>query len=129
MRYNWLIAGRQVHTCQQLVGRCYGYVQNRGPGVWSISRLLSCFSTCALIYRSFRNLGKPEIPVLDSKVVKIPESPEFESVPEGTRLTLNPHGLMKLLATFTARGMERNIESGLQNIKAVRENQSGEAAS
>ena len=49
----------------------------------------------------------------------------FESVPEGTRLTLNfavnPRGMMKLAMPFVGRGMKRDIAAGLANIKAVLE--------
>ena len=51
----------------------------------------------------------------------------FDSIPEGTRLTLNftlaPRGLIKLAALFSARSLKRDIASGLRNIKAVLENQ------
>lgn len=52
---------------------------------------------------------------------------QFESVPEGTRLTLNfavnPKGLMKLVMPFVARGLKRDIAAGLAKIKAVLESE------
>lgn len=52
---------------------------------------------------------------------------QFESVPEGTRLTLNfavsPRGIMKLAMPFVGRGLKRDIAAGLENIKAVLEKQ------
>lgn len=49
----------------------------------------------------------------------------FDSIPEGTRLTLNfalnPRGIMKLIAPFVAGGLKRDIAAGLENIKAVLE--------
>jgi len=51
----------------------------------------------------------------------------FDSIPEGTRLTLNftlaPGGLIKLALPFIARRLRRDIAAGLRNIKAVLENQ------
>jgi uncharacterized membrane protein len=50
---------------------------------------------------------------------------QFQSVPEGMRLTLNftmnPKGMMKLVMPFVARGLKRDIAAGLENIKAVLE--------
>lgn len=52
---------------------------------------------------------------------------QFESVPEGTRLTLNftldPRGIVKLVVPLIAGSMKRNIAAGLLNIKAVLETQ------
>ena len=52
----------------------------------------------------------------------------FDSVPEGTRLTLDftlaPRGLIKLAVPFIGRRLRQDIAAGLQNIKAVLENQS-----
>lgn len=46
---------------------------------------------------------------------------EFAPVPEGTRLTLNfvmnPKGILKLITPFVARGLKRDIASGLENIR------------
>lgn len=54
---------------------------------------------------------------------------QFDSIPEGTRLTLNftldPRGVVKLVVPFIARGMKRNIAVGLGNLKAVLESQTG----
>lgn len=51
----------------------------------------------------------------------------FESIPGGTRLTLNfalnPRGIMKLITPFLAGGLKRDIAAGLANIKAVLERQ------
>ncbi len=50
---------------------------------------------------------------------------QFDSVPEGTRLTLNftldPRGFMKLVVPFIAGKMKRDIGAGLRDIKAVLE--------
>jgi uncharacterized membrane protein len=52
---------------------------------------------------------------------------QFESVSEGTRLTLNfavnPRGIMKLAMPFVWRGLKRDIAAGLESIKAVLEKQ------
>ena len=49
----------------------------------------------------------------------------FDSIPEGTRLTLDftldPKGITGLFAPLMARGLKRDIQSGLENIKAVLE--------
>lgn len=51
----------------------------------------------------------------------------FESIPEGTRLTLNfvmnPAGILKWMTPFLARGMKRDIAVALENIKAILEKQ------
>ena len=50
---------------------------------------------------------------------------QFESVPEGTRLTLNfvvkPRGMIKLVLPIVGRGMKRDIAAALERIKAVLE--------
>ncbi len=50
---------------------------------------------------------------------------QFESVPEGTRLTLNfvanPRGIIKWIVPFVARGMKGEIAAALENIKAILE--------
>lgn len=52
---------------------------------------------------------------------------QFDSIPEGTRLTLNfsldPRGIVKLVVPLIVRSMKRNIAAGLCNIKALLENQ------
>ena len=49
----------------------------------------------------------------------------FDSIPEGTQLTLNftlaPRGLIKLVTPFIAKRLKRDIAAGLRNIKALLE--------
>jgi uncharacterized membrane protein len=52
---------------------------------------------------------------------------QFQSVPEGTRLTLNfvmnPRGILKWIVPFVARGMKQDIVAALENIKTILEKQ------
>jgi uncharacterized protein YndB with AHSA1/START domain len=52
---------------------------------------------------------------------------QFQSVAEGTRLTLNfalnPRGILKFITPFLAGGLKRDIAAGLENIKTVLESQ------
>jgi uncharacterized membrane protein len=52
---------------------------------------------------------------------------QFQTVPEGTRLTLNfamtPKGILRWIVPFVARGLKRDIAAALENIKTLLEKQ------